>query len=93
MPEWNVQVSDFPSEAALPRRARDELRALLEQLEEDGNLPDAKPLRGYQGWYTCRFFEGRWRLVYEIRKHSRLIRVVSIGPRSEAYRGLKGGKE
>lgn len=93
MPDgWRVEIVKMPPAAEITPGVRKELGGLLEELEETGTIQGCEPMAGYRNWYKCRFVNGRWRLVFEVNRGSRFIRIISIGPRGSAYAGLKHGR-
>ncbi|WP_407928366.1 type II toxin-antitoxin system RelE family toxin [Kyrpidia spormannii] len=44
------------------------------------------PLQGVSG--LCRMRVGDWRLIFTIRTEERIIEIVAVRPRGEAYRRL-----
>ena len=81
------------SRKALKRRDRlDEatyqrIERRLDELEANPYDPRiSKPLRGLKDMHSSRV--GNWRIVYTIHEKSKIIYVVAIRPRGEAYRDL-----
>ena len=46
----------------------------------------SKPLKGLEGMRSSRV--GAWRVIYTIQENAKMIYVVAIRPRGEAYRNL-----
>ena len=59
------------------------LRGAIAMLAEDPRPPASRPLRGRDGW---RLRVGEYRVLYTIRDDVLLIVVVTVAPRSSAYR-------
>lgn len=90
---WRVEIARWPPEELLTAVVRRELTSLLQELEETGEIAGSRPMKAYR-WetvFSVRFNAGRWRLVYEVHKRSKFILVLSIGPRGQAYQGMKSG--
>jgi mRNA-degrading endonuclease RelE of RelBE toxin-antitoxin system len=69
-----------------PRRAADEL---IDDLSEYGpELPGAIELVANPDIWRVRFHDG-YRMVFEVSRKRRAIRIIRVRPRSIAYRGMK----
>ena len=78
---WNRQAeADF---ARLPCRMQDRVLAALERLADTGQ-GDIKKLRGRQDQWRLRV--GDWRAIITFADRGRIIRVLRVLHRREAYR-------
>ena len=78
---WNRQAeADF---ARLPGRQQDRVLAALERLADAGQ-GDIKKLRGRQDQWRLRV--GDWRAIISFADRGRIIRVLRVIHRREAYR-------
>ena len=71
-----------------PRHVVARFVTALDGLAEDPLRPrpgfDVKPLEGLRGTYRLRL--GTWRVLYQVDKAERVVRVTSAAPRGSAYR-------
>ena len=78
---WNRQAAaDFDR---LPEQLRDRVLVALERLAETGH-GDLSKLRGRQNQWRLRV--GDWRVIITFADHRRIIRVLRVLHRREAYR-------
>ncbi len=85
---WNVELAESAARelAGLPAALRQRLRNRIETLAEDPLPQGVRKLRGY--WDFYRFRVGDYRVLYHLSSADRLVRVLRIRHRREAYRGL-----
>ena len=67
-----------------PRR---EIKKELRKLNEGTDRPNVKPLEGVPNTWTVRV--NRLRIVFELDKDERIIRVIRVRPRPTAYEGIE----
>jgi len=70
--------------AALPRKERQRIRAVVDLLAEDPRPPGCVALVGEPQAYRVR--SGNYRVVYEVFDDRLLVQVVRAGHRREVYR-------
>jgi mRNA interferase RelE/StbE len=69
----------------LDRTLERRIRERLKKLANDPFFPGlSKPLKMFTGTHTSRV--GDWRILYEIEDERRLIKVLGVRPRREAYK-------
>jgi mRNA-degrading endonuclease RelE of RelBE toxin-antitoxin system len=88
---WKVDISKSAQRELRqlddgPRQAAAEL---LEDLAEDPALADAIELRGKPDTWRARFHHDRYRMIYQISRGRKHIRVTRIRARPTAYEGMK----
>lgn len=90
---WRVVFNrEARREFPLPERVESELAGLLEDLEAEGEVSGAQPLAGYNNVFYAYLANQGYRIVYKVSKGSRVVEVLSVGPRKDVYKKLKAGK-
>ena len=65
-------------------------RDALETIESLRHDPDlGGSMRRYNNYYRLYFGNDRFRLVYQVNRRTRTIRIVRARPRPTAYKGMK----
>lgn len=73
---------------ALPEDIQRQIRAIIDDLEEDPLPLDAKAMWGKaHGHYRIRL--GDYRIVYRIVDNRLIVLVIRLGPRDTVYEGLE----
>jgi mRNA-degrading endonuclease RelE of RelBE toxin-antitoxin system len=88
---WKVELSNSARRELrqLDDGSRQAAAELLEELAEDPALVHAIELRGKPDTWRARFHHDRYRMIYQISKGRRHIRVTRIRARPTAYEGMK----
>lgn len=86
MSRYRVEIARRAAKAiaALPRKERQRIRAVVDLLAEDPRPPGCVALVGEPQAYRVR--SGNYRVVYEVFDDRLLVQVVRAGHRREVYR-------
>jgi mRNA interferase RelE/StbE len=85
---WNVVLTRQAEKAIrrLPLSILHRVDHILQTLEENPVPSGSKKLSGHSDLYRIRV--GDWRIVYILDRTNKMVLVVKIAPRGEAYRNL-----
>ncbi len=74
--------------AALPDSVQEQIRVIIDDLEEYPWPHDARPMWGKaQGWYRIRLDD--YCILYQVIENRLVILLIRIGPRDTVYDGLE----
>ena len=83
MPPYRVELLDRQTRRQLDRIHEPDFgrisHAILD-LEDDPRPPGCRKLRGLEGW---RIRVGRWRILYHIDDHKKLVTIIDVKRRRE----------
>ena len=86
--QWRVLIQRRPERVLrrLPKDLLQRIRVAIRALAEDPRPPGCGRLSGYEGLWRIRV--GDWRITYVVDNDARVVVVLEISPRGNAYRRL-----
>ena len=88
--EWQVRLlrSARRDLAALEDQVCSEALDAIHDLAEDPFPNDCLWMRGYPNRFRIKLYGNRYRLIYDVSQNQKMLKVLRVRLRKDAYRGL-----